>query len=138
MSYSHLEGLAHHQHGPEGFNQLYQPELRRNTSDMMPPSLRNSSIGSSAAASVPDASMAPMSSAPLTPGAVNPQSPYAFSASGGPPTAWASLPNQNPKAMEFGGSWYNEPSQLAKVQEEEVPPHYMDAPLGLYHPTEAH
>ena len=129
MSYSHLEGLHHghqpSQHGPEAFNQIYQPELRRNTSDMLPPSLRTSSIGSSsAAASVPDASMPPMSAPPpLTPGA--PQSPYQFG------NVWAALPNQ--KSMEFG-NWYNEPGQLAKVQEEEVPPHYVEEGLGMYPP----
>ena len=146
MSYSHLEGLAHHggppapQHGPDAFNQLYQPEPRRNTSDMLPPSLRTSSIGSSS--SVPDPSMGgvPLSAPPLTPGAGNPQSPYHFAPVGAsaappppPPSAWGSLPNQSGKAVEFG-NWYNEPSGLAKVQEEDVPPHYVDEHAGMYPP----
>ena len=139
MSYSHLEGL-HQQHGPEAFHQLYQPDSRRHTSTDMPPppSLRNSSIGSSSAgASVSDPSMMPISAPPLTPGAQ--QSPYPFGSAGpgGPPTAWASIPNQSAKGMDFGGSWYSEPGQLAKVQEEEVPPHYVDNAIGLYH-TDGH
>ena len=120
MSYSQLEDMSHH--GPDSYNQIYQPEMRRNTSDMLPPSLRNST--SSSATSVPEPPQHPLS------GPATSQPLIQFGGSQG----WNGFPTQSPKSLDFG-HWYNESSQLPKVQEEELSPHYVEDPALLYAAT---
>ena len=115
MSYSHLEDISHH--GPDSYNH-YPADSRRSTSDMLPPSLRTSARSSTA--SMPENPAMGLSG----PGSGQPMYHY------GLPQAWSGL-NQSPKpAMEFSG-WYQEPGQLAKVQEEEVP-HLVNEPAMMY------
>ena len=113
MSYSHPEGSANY--GPDNFNQIYQPELRHNSAEMPPPSLRNSA----------SSSIASMSETPSIP--QSGQMYHFVSGLGGVPT-------QSPKSLEFGGGgWYPDPSQLPKVREEEVQHHHLiEGPAMLY------
>ena len=116
MSYSHPEEPL--SYGPDSFNQMYQPELRHNSSEMPPPSLRNSA----------SSSIASMSETPSIPQA----SPmYHFNLT----TGLGGVPiQQSPKSLEFGGGggWYPEPNQLPKVREEEGHHHLIEGPGLIY------
>ena len=119
MSYSHLEDFSHQY--SNNYQQPYPIDTRRRASDMHPPSLHNSAHSSNA--SISDAPGPPMS-APLTSQAVH---QFAL------PPAWNIHPVQSPmtKMPEYGG-WYPDAAQLAKVQEEEVGPHFGGEPAILY------
>ena len=120
MSYSHLEEA--HPHEP--YNQYYNPESRRNTTDMLPPSLRHS--GSSSIVSMSEGSQ----------NAIAGVTPVQTMPSPGLPVTWQhSMPTQSPKSMSYNGpGWgYPDPSHLAKVSEEqEVAPHYVEDNHILY------
>ena len=119
MSYSHLEETAHPH---EAFNQFYHPEARRNTLDMLPPSLRHS--GSSSIVSI---SESPATTLPATTTMQTlPPQPV--------PLPWQhSMPPQSPKSLDFGGAWYPDPGHLTKVSEEqEPPPHFVGDQSLLY------
>jgi hypothetical protein len=110
MLYGHIEDSS--QRG-ESYHPIYPADLRRNTADMLPPSLRHS--GSSSIVSITEGPASTYAgAAPVT----VPQQGIAF--------AWQhTIPSQSPKSMEFSG-WYSDQGQLANVQEEqEVPPHFV-------------
>ncbi|KAI4147946.1 MAG: hypothetical protein LQ340_005305 [Diploschistes diacapsis] len=119
ISYGHLDDVPHPQ---EGFGHFYHPEARRNTMDMLPPSLRRS--GSSSIASVSEGPGTTLAGT----GPVLTMAPQAM------PLPWQhSMPLQSPKSMEFGGGWYPDPGHLAKVSEEHEPsPHYVGDQTLLY------
>ena len=129
MSFSQLEDSAH---PPETFNHYYHPDARRNTMDMLPPSLRHS--GSSSIVSI---SESPTTTLPAAGPMQTMVPPHTI------PLPWQnSIPSQSPKNLDFGGSggggWYHDQGPLAKVSEEqEVPPHFVgDHPLlytGTHH-----
>ena len=117
MSYGHLEEAAHPQ---ETLGRFYHPEGRRNTMDMLPPSLRHS--GSSSIVSVSESPPTTLASA-ATIQTIQPHPVH---------LPWQqAVPTQSPKSLDFGGGWYPDPGHLTKVSEEhEPPPHYVgDHPL---------
>lgn len=121
-SFGHVEDLSHaYPNHPTYHRQQYQLDFRRRASEMQPRSLETS--GNSSSTSMSEAPNAPLS-APVTS-----QPMHHF----GLTPAWHAIPGHSPvnKAAEFGG-WYSEPSQLAKVQEEESGPHFSGDTAILY------
>ena len=117
MSYSHPEDVAH---SGESFHGLYQTDTGRGTTDMLPPSLHHSG----------NSSIASAAENPTT--TLGGPSPIVTMANHGMPYTWQhAIPTQSPKSLDFGG-WYDQ-AQLSKVQEEqEIPPHYIEDPNGVY------
>jgi hypothetical protein len=120
MSFGHLDDLS--QQYSNNYHPQYQFDARRRASEMHPPSLHTSANSSNA--SMSDAPGPPMS-APLTSSGMH---QYSI------PPAWTSHPAQSPviKIPDFGGWYASETGQLAKVQEEEIGPHFAGEPPMLY------
>ena len=118
MSFGHAEALSHQY--DNSYHQPYQLDYRRRASDLHPPSLLNSANSSNT--SMSDAPNPPLS-API------PSQPMHHLL----PPAWNSLPGLPPtsKAPDFN-TWYQDPGQLTKVQEEEPGPHFGSNSAILY------
>ena len=123
MSYGHVED-SHPRH--DSYPAPYHPDMRRSTVDMLPPSLHSSSTSSTA--SMAESPVAPLSRLQTS----QPMMHY------NPPPGWNAVPSQSPKTMDFGGHWYQEPSHLSKVQEEDVV-HFTDhSQSAIYASTGSH
>ena len=94
---------------------------RRQASDMQPPSLQTSANSSNT--SISEAHMTPLS-APISSPPIQ---------HWGIPANWSTLPSNDYaiKAPDYG-SWYAEVAPLAKVQEEELGPHFGTEPAILH------
>lgn len=129
MSFGHVEDLPmsyqNHYHHPHPIPSM---DYRRRASEMHPPSLQTSN--NSSTASISESHMTPLPAPVSTP----PIQPWS-----GIPTTWSTLPSSSfvTKAPDFGG-WYGEPGPLAKVQEEELGPHYGGEPAILHTGAEYH
>ena len=121
MSFGLVEDLPlsyqHHYHQ----NQSSSLDFRRRGSDMRPPSLQTSTNSSNGS----------MSEAHITPLSASVSSPPLHQ--WGIPTTWGTLSANSlvSKASDYSG-WYSDPAPLAKVQEEEIGPHYSGEPAILY------
>ncbi|KAK3169040.1 hypothetical protein OEA41_005488 [Lepraria neglecta] len=120
MSYGLVEDYHMSNQSPYHHPQQAPMELRRRASLMNPPSLQTSNNSSNT--SLNEAHMTPLSAPVSTP----PLQHW------GIPSTWAPLPSSSyvSKAPDYG-SWYGEPP-LAKVQEEDLGPHYGSEPAILY------
>ncbi|MCJ1387421.1 hypothetical protein MMC18_000264 [Xylographa bjoerkii] len=118
MSYGHVEDLSNHH--LNHYQPPYQMDLRRRASEMHPPSLQTSNSSNASTSDLPG----PPMSVPMSSQVVHQH---------GLPAAWSSLPTQSPmhKLADYG-NWYSEPTQLARVQEEDVASHYNGEPPILY------
>lgn len=119
MSIGVVEDLPQNYHKHIYHPQPISMDFRRRASEMHPPSLMTSI--DSAHTSISESSMTPLS-APVS----SPPSHW------GIPTQWNTLPSSAISKPTDFGNWYSEPT-LAKVQEEEIPPHhYGEHPAILY------
>ena len=123
MSYGQVEDFSHHyQNSTANYHHpQYQLDYRRRASELQPPSLQTSANSSNTSMSDPTnvPMQAPVTSQPM----------HHFNV----PSAWQALPDHSPsrKSPEYAG-WYPESNQLAKVQEEEIGPHFGGDPAMLY------
>ena len=119
MSFSHDGDLPNqYSHQTNYHHPPYLLDSRRRASDMYTPSLQTSANSSNT--SMSDVTNAPTST-PLTSQPMNLL---------GLPPAWNAIPS-HAKTPDYGG-WYSEPSPLAKVQEEDLGPHFGSDPTMLY------
>lgn len=128
MSYGLLEGLPMN-NGYDNSYYNHQPlskDLRRRASDMRPPSLQTSACSSST--SISEAHMTPHSGAPHSAPVNSPPSNHWQSL----PTAYSAFPSTSMSKAPYDGSWYSDQAPLAKVQEEEISPHFGAEPAILY------
>ena len=126
MSFGQVEDLPisyqHNYHHPHPIPSM---DYRRRASEMHPPSLQTSN--NSSTASISDSHMTPLS-APSS--STPPVQQWGVPSI---PTTWSTLPSSSfvTKAPDFGG-WYGEPGPLAKVQEEELGPHFGEQPAIVH------
>ena len=130
MSYGLLEGLPMNGGYDNGY---YSPQpltkdVRRRASDMRdmrPPSLQTSACSSSTSISEPH--LTPHTTAPHSAPINSPPVNHWQSL----PTSYSAFPGTSLKG-HYDGSWYSDTTPLAKVQEEEISPHFGAEPTILY------
>lgn len=120
MSFGIVEGLPMNNYeGTSLYSQPVSRDGRRRASDMMrPPSLQTSTTSSNT--SISEAHLTPLS-APIQ----SPSSAH-WNLSSGP---WSALPGTT---KHYDNNWYSDSAPLAKVQEEDIPPHFGGEPAILY------
>ncbi len=132
MSYGLLEGLPMNSGFESGY---YSPQpltkdVRRRASDMRsemrPPSLQTSACSSST--SISDVHLTPHTTAPHSAPVEGPPINQWQSL----PTSYSAFPGTSMSKGHFDGSWYSDTTPLAKVQEEEISPHFGAEPAILY------
>ena len=126
MSLGYFEGLPLNNNYD---NHSYRPQplsdnLRRRASDMMqPPSLQTSACSSNTSISEHLTPSTAPHSAPIHSPATNHWQAL--------PTAYSAFPSTSMSKGPYDGSWYSD-APLAKVQEEEISPHFGGEPAILY------
>ena len=128
MSYGLLEGLPMNSGYDNGFYnpQPLSKDARRRASDMRPPSLQTSACSSNT--SITEAHLTPHSAAPHSAPVNSPPANHWPSL----PTAYSAFPGTSMSKGPYDGSWYSDSAPLAKVQEEEIAPHFGGEPAILY------
>lgn len=128
MSYGLLEGLpVNNGYDNSYYNQhSLSKDLRRRASDMRPPSLQTSACSSSTSISEPR--MTPHNAAPQSAPVNSPPGNHWHSL----PNAYSAFPSTSMSKSPYDSGWYSDPAPLAKVQEEEISPHFGAEPAILY------
>ena len=128
MSYGLLEGLPINSGYDNGYYnpQPLSKDVRRRASDMRPPSLQTSACSSNT--SISEAHLTPHSAAPHSAPVNSPPANQWQTL----PTAYSAFPGSSMSKGTYDSTWYSDSAPLAKVQEEEISPHFGGEPAILY------